>query len=286
VASDLAGAYDKLDTGRVGIAREIGMRGRRYLAFAAIAAAVTAAQLAHVGRAIAQQPRGVIELFTSQGCSSCPPADRLLAEMAKDPTLIPLSLPIDYWDYLGWKDTLALAGHASRQRAYSRTLGYNGVYTPQAIVNGSAQALGSDHAAIEHAIAKSHAKAGALSLPLTVTVVDGQLTVAAPAAKSEPTSAEVWLCLLTRAVEVAIGRGENSGHTFTYHNVVRRWVKLGDWNGQSAVWSIPVANIKSGDVDAVAVVLQSGAAATPGVMLGAAMTQLDAPAATATAAHP
>jgi len=166
------------------------MRGRRYLAFAAIATAATVAAATGPGAA-AERMRAVIELFTSQGCSSCPPADRLLGEMAKDPTLIPLSLPIDYWDYLGWKDTLALAGHANRQRAYSRTLGSSGIYTPQAIINGSAQALGSDHAAIEQAIAKSRASAAALSLPLTLTIADGRVTVSAPAATSNAAPAEV-----------------------------------------------------------------------------------------------
>ena len=100
--------------------------------------------------------------------------------------------------------------------------------------------------------------------------------MAASAAQAEPTQAEVWLCPLTKSIEVAIGRGENSGHTLTYHNVVRRWIKLGDWNGQPATWSIPVANFKSDGVDAVAVVVQNGAASAPGVMLGAAMTSLDA----------
>jgi len=262
------------------------MRGRRYLALAAIATAVTVVSWAVAPWATAaEQPRAVIELFTSQGCTSCPPADRLLGEMSKDPTVITLSLPVDYWDYLGWKDTLALAGHASRQRAYSRALGYSGIYTPQAVVNGAAQALGSDRAAIEQAIAKSRNNGATLSLPVTLTIADGRLTVAAPAAKSAAAPAEVWLCPLVKAVEVAIGRGENSGHTFTYHNVVRRWIKLGEWKGEAANWSIPVASFKSHGVDAVAVVLQSGGASAPGVMLGAAMMSLDAQhAAAATAA--
>src|SRR5262245_64759959 len=90
------------------------------------------------------EPRAVVELFTSQGCSSCPPADALLGKLAHDPDVIALSLPIDYWDYIGWKDTLALPGHTNRQKAYSRARGDRNVYTPQAIVNGAAQALGSD----------------------------------------------------------------------------------------------------------------------------------------------
>ncbi|HLH89564.1 MAG TPA: DUF1223 domain-containing protein [Xanthobacteraceae bacterium] len=246
------------------------MRGRRYLALAAIATALTVGTSGFAG-----EPRAVIELFTSQGCSSCPPADRLLAQLAQDPSLIPLSLPIDYWDYLGWKDTLALAGHANRQRAYSRVRGDRDVYTPQAVINGSVQALGSDRAAIDKAIAQSRNNSQTLSLPLTLTIANGQLTVSAPAARSEVAQGEVWLCPLTRSIEVAIGRGENTGHTFTYHNVVRRWIKLGDWNGQPATWSIPVTKFKVNGVDAAAVVLQNGVASAPGVMLGAAMMPLD-----------
>src|SRR3979409_1109066 len=83
------------------------------------------------------EPRAVIELFTSQGCSSCPPADKLLAELSQDPTLIPLTLATDIWDYLGWKDPLALAGHSKRQKAYSHARGDREVYTPQVVVNGT-----------------------------------------------------------------------------------------------------------------------------------------------------
>jgi hypothetical protein len=248
------------------------MRGRRFLTLAAVATALTAG-----ASALAAEPRAVIELFTSQGCSSCPPADKLLGDLAKDPKLIPLSLAIDYWDYLGWKDTLAVPGHAKRQKAYSHTRGdHEGVYTPQAVINGSVQALGSDHAAIEHAIADSHRhNAATLSVPLALTLDHGRLMVAAPADATKATSAEVWLCPVSKTVAVAIGRGENSGSTFTYHNVVRRWVKLGVWNGTAASWSVPVADFKSDGVDAVAVILQSGVASAPGPMLGAAFMSLD-----------
>src|SRR5438105_9770472 len=83
------------------------------------------------------EPRAVVELFTSQGCSSCPPADRLLGELARDPAIVALSLPIDYWDYLGWKDTLAKPDHTARQRGYARVRGDREVYTPQAVINGA-----------------------------------------------------------------------------------------------------------------------------------------------------
>src|SRR5450432_1411576 len=116
------------------------------------------------------EPRAVIELFTSQGCSSCPPADKLLSQFVTDPSLIPISLPIDYWDYLGWKDTLADPRNSARQRAYSRVRGDRDVYTPQVVVNGSVHALGSDKEAIEAAIASSRKSGATLSLPVTMTV--------------------------------------------------------------------------------------------------------------------
>src|SRR3954452_16444821 len=98
------------------------------------------------------EPRAVVELFTSQGCSSCPPADRIIGELARDPSVIALSMPIDYWDYLGWKDTLADARFSARQKAYSQVRGDRKVYTPQVVVNGSAHVIGSDRAGIDRAI--------------------------------------------------------------------------------------------------------------------------------------
>src|ERR1043166_9009946 len=96
---------------------------------------------------VGAEPRAVVELFTSQGCSSCPPADRLLGELARDPTLVAMSLPIDYWDYIGWKDTLAKPRHTVRQRFYARTRGDGDVYTPQVVINGVSHAVGNDKAA-------------------------------------------------------------------------------------------------------------------------------------------
>ncbi len=246
----------------------------RHIAFAAalICASTTAP-------ASAGEPRAVIELFTSQGCSSCPAADKLLGELAHDPTLLTMSLAVDYWDYLGWKDTLALHGHSTRQRAYADTRGDREVYTPQVVINGMVHVLGSDKAAIEMAIAQTRRAAAPLTLPVTMTVADGKVTVNVPAAKDEHHSGEVWLCPITGKVSVAIGRGENLGRTLTYTNVVRRWVKLGDWNGTAATFTLPVADLPNGeyslhDIDQLAVLVQSGAAAKRGLMLGAATANL------------
>ena len=148
---------------------------RRCLAYAAVVICSVAPH------ASAQaEPRAVIELFTSQGCSSCPAADKLLGELAADPSLVPISVPIDYWDYLGWKDTLADPRNTARQKSYAHVRGDGQIYTPQVVVNGSVHALGSDKSAIELAIAKSR-KNGAMSLPpVTLTLTDGKLNVAVP----------------------------------------------------------------------------------------------------------
>jgi len=242
------------------------------------ASAPLVASLLIAGLAVARagEPHAVLELFTSQGCSSCPDADKLLGELVNDPSLVPLSLPIDYWDYLGWKDTLALSGHSSRQRAYARVRGDREVYTPQVVVNGSMHVLGSDRDAIEHAIVQTDRNAIIMSVPVRMSVGGGNLNVKIAGAEKERVGGEVWLCPVAKAVPVQIGRGENHGHTITYHNVVRRWLKLGDWAGADATWSIPVANFKSEDVDAAAIMLQEGSREKPGIVLGAAMIPIGA----------
>jgi len=224
-------------------------------------------------------PRALLELFTSQGCSSCPPADKLLGEFAKDPSLVALSLPIDIWDYLGWKDTLALPGHTARQRAYAEERGDRQVYTPQMVVNGSMHVVGSDRAAIEKVIAATDRNPAIMSLPVLVSVAGNDLSVTVKAAAGAPKRGEVWLCPLARAITVPIGRGENRGRTLTYHNVVRAWRKLGDFAGTDQTWSIPLSKIENGVVDAAAVMVQEGTHDKPGIVLGAAMTSLVRPAA-------
>ncbi len=247
----------------------------RHITFAAVLISVSLGSSAQ-----AAGPRAVIDLFTSQGCSSCPAADKVIGELAHDPSLVTMSLAVDYWDYLGWKDTLALHGHSSRQRAYANARGDRDVYTPQVVVNGVVHVLGSDKAAIEKAIEQTDAApAVPLKLPVTMTVADGNVIVNVPAANNDQPSGEVWLCPITRKAPVAVMRGENSGQTLTYTNVVRRWVKLGDWTGKAESFSIPVASLPSAefsiaDVDELAVVVQSGVAAKPGLMLGAATANL------------
>ena len=216
-------------------------------------------------------PRAVVELFTSQGCSSCPPADRIVGELAKDPNVIALSMPIDYWDYLGWKDTLADSRFSARQKAYSHVRGDRNLYTPQMIVNGSAQVIGSDRAAIEGAITNTGKAEGVMSVPVTMTLSGKLINVSVEASKVPTTGrGEVWLCSVSRAVPISIGRGENRGQQVTYYNVVRNLVKVGDWNGGAGSWTIPLENISRDGVDAAVVYVQDGSRDKPGAMLGAA----------------
>src|SRR3979411_3505395 len=134
----------------------------------------------------ATEPRAVVELFTSQGCSSCPPADKIIGELAKDPSVIALSMPIDYWDYLGWKDTLADSRFSARQKAYSRMRGDRDVYTPQVVVNGSTPVIGSDRAGIESAIGATSKADGVMSVLVTMTQAGKQMTRSVAASDRGP----------------------------------------------------------------------------------------------------
>jgi hypothetical protein len=235
---------------------------------------ITGLLVSTLAAAQAAEPRALLELFTSQGCSSCPPADKLLGELVNNPALIALSMPIDYWDYLGWKDTLANPAHSARQRAYAHVRGDREVYTPQIVVNGATDVLGSDQAAVERAVLQTDQKSDVMSLPVAMSAGADGVNVKIESAENQHAAGEVWLCPLAKAVSVTIARGENRGHTITYHNVVRGWVKLGDWTGKQAAWTVPMSQIKQDGIDAAAVMVQEGSRDKPGIILGAAYIPL------------
>jgi hypothetical protein len=222
------------------------------------------------------EPRAVVELFTSQGCSSCPPADKIIGELAKDPSVIALSMPIDYWDYLGWKDTLADSRFSARQKAYSQMRGDRDVYTPQVVVNGATHVIGSDRAGIEGAIRDTKKSDGVMSVPVSMTLAGKQLNVSVAASHAGPMAShgEIWICAISKSIPISIGRGENRGHEVTYYNVVRNLLKVGDWNGAAGSWTVPLENISRDGVDAAVVYVQDGNREKPGPMLGAAFTSL------------
>jgi hypothetical protein len=184
-------------------------------------------------------------------------------------------MPIDYWDYLGWKDTLADSRFSARQRAYSRMRGDREVYTPQVVVNGSTHVVGSDRAGIESAISKSDKGTGVMSVPVTMSLEGKQINVSV-AASNEPavSHGEVWICSIAKSVPIAITRGENRGQQVTYHNVVRNLLKVGDWTGRSESWTVPIENLTRDGVDGAVVYVQDGSRDKPGTMLGAAYTSL------------
>lgn len=221
------------------------------------------------------QPKVVVELFTSQGCASCPPADALLTELAKDPQVIALTLAVDYWDYIGWKDTLALHGHSLRQKAYAEQRPDRKVFTPQMVVDGVRSAKGSDRAAVQRALLSERSASAPAKVSVTIARTAGAFDVTLDDAAVPVREAIVWACPMASSQTVAIGRGENGGRKATYSNVVRGWVKVGTWNGKSAHLSVPLDALKREDADMVAVLVQEGSATAPGRILGAATAPLN-----------
>lgn len=221
-------------------------------ALLALALAMAAVQPASAG------PRHVVELFTSQGCSSCPPADVVLRQLAGDGDVLALGFHVDYWDRLGWKDTLGSPAFSARQRAYAIRRGDGGVYTPQAVVDGGGHAVGSS----------SRAVAGLMKapLPVAVTLDRGAGQVGVGGGEGEAT---LWRVDYTRSATVPIARGENGGHTITYVNAVRGLTALGRWDGRPARFALGDCGAAPG-ADACAVILQAGSEGQPGVILGAA----------------
>ncbi|HEX8168458.1 MAG TPA: DUF1223 domain-containing protein [Beijerinckiaceae bacterium] len=232
---------------------------------AALLAGSLAAAVAFAG----ESPRAVVELFTSQGCSSCPPADQVLADLAREPDVIALSLPVDYWDYLGWKDTLASPAFSARQRAYSNARGDRQVFTPQMIVNGKVSCVGSDRAQIGRSMAR--ASGGRERLPVRIDLAEVGPTLLIEVGRGDPpTSGEVWVLPVAKAREVAIGRGENRGRSVTYANVVRGMTRAGFWSGAPARLEVPLKKARDSDADSYVVLLQAGDPDKPGPILGAA----------------
>lgn len=175
--------------------------------------------------AVAAERPVVVELFTSQGCSSCPPADALLATLADRPEVLALAFHVDYWNRLGWVDPFSSAWATARQSAYAAQMGSNQVYTPQAVVDGGRDVVGSDREALDSAITEARSDP---SVPLTLTASGAALQVAVdPAA---PADAVLWLVGFDDRHETPVRRGENAGRTLVDRNVVRSLTRLDGWS--------------------------------------------------------
>lgn len=170
----------------------------------------------------------VVELFTSQGCSSCPPADAMLHELAARDDVIALALHVDYWDYIGWKDKFAKAEYSNRQRKYAILGERRSVYTPQMIVNGVTDVVGARPMKLSEAISFHAANASPMSVVLERN--GNRLKIAAKANGSKGPFV-VQMVRYTPRSEVRITRGENAGKTFSYANVAHDWKIVGEWNG-------------------------------------------------------
>jgi hypothetical protein len=209
----------------------------------------------------------VLELFTSQGCSSCPAADALLKRLAQREGVLALSLPVDYWDYLGWKDTLASPQFTERQRAYARARGDGAIYTPQLVVNGIAHVNGSDEGQVARAIDRTTKTLPVV--PLRLRREDGKLVIEAGGLpRGVGKDATIWLVKIAKSVAVPIERGENRGKTVIYSNVVRELVPVGAWSGNPVTIEFERSRLAGGE--RCAVLLQQGYA---GPIIGAALMQ-------------
>lgn len=214
----------------------------------------------------------VLELFTSQGCSSCPPADALLESYTGRDDIIALTMPVDYWDYLGWKDTFATPRNAERQRNYARHRGDGAVYTPQIVVNGLRHAIGSNPRKIDSAM-KSVIDAGeSLRVPVSFNVKGAAISIEmgeAPVSLG-PDGATVWLGVVQRFGTVPVRSGENGGKSLSYFNIVRQMSAVGMWDGKAGVIHLAKDSVMSGDTDACVVLIQRG---TDGPIIGAGWWQ-------------
>ncbi|MGX1308634.1 hypothetical protein AB7M35_003392 [Amorphus suaedae] len=225
----------------------------------------------------------VVELFTSQGCASCPPADKLLGRLLADRNVIALTYPVTLWDYLGWPDTLASRENTERQFAYAQARGDSAVYTPQVVVNGREDVVGNNERAVRHEIdgqtAQGLAPSVRVGLERNGSVLELRIGAAKPGAPKA--SATIWLGSITPEVKVDIGRGENSGRSIVYHNVVRSLRAVGMWKGDPVSIDMPVDEISRDGGSACVVLVQLNAPAGPGAIIGAATASWPAPVANA-----
>ena len=212
------------------------------------------------------EPVAVLELFTSQGCSSCPPADEILGELAKDKNFITLAYHVDYWNYIGWEDTFSQKAHSDLQRQYARAKGEKRIYTPQLIINGTTDVVGSHRDEIDELTAKA-----TLDVKVEVAEHGDMLSINIPGADLDIKDATVWLVPFVANAKVNIGRGENGGRIITYSSIVKSRQLVGMWLPQKGVeLNLPVPQMMNDEVNGLAILVQERTAkGLPGRILGA-----------------
>ncbi len=213
----------------------------------------------------------VIELFTSQGCSSCPPADAALRSMRDRPNILTLSWAVDYWDRLGWEDTFALPNHMKRQTAYSKRFGRGGIYTPQMVFDGIIQAIGSQHSAIKESIELAKT-ADHINVTPVLDHRGDKISLSLPSTEDLDDMVSIRVVWYLRDAEVDISRGENEGRRLHYTNVVRGSDIVMDWKGNNETIELDLETGLAAGADHVAVLLQQGYGHGP--IIGAATMPL------------
>ena len=235
-----------------------------------IRSAVILAGLFLAGSAYAQDsrtPQGVVELFTSQGCSSCPPADDTLKELIQQGDVVALSYHVDYWNYLGWTDTLSSKENTDRQYGYARSLGRSGVYTPQAVINGRDHVKGTELAAINSRMDSLKASGQGLTVPVEARMHGKEIEIEIGAGQGE---AEVVVAYFTKRQQVEVEKGENAGKRMEYWHSVYDVQSVGMWNGKKMTLTLPGKVLGKGKKDGCAILLQSsGPGGEPAAIIGA-----------------
>ncbi|WP_244640915.1 DUF1223 domain-containing protein [Pelagibacterium lentulum] len=213
----------------------------------------------------------VVELFTSQGCSPCPAADRLLSELSTEDNVISLAYHVDYWDYAGWADTFALPANGELQKAYAQTWSTSRIYTPQMIINGEHGVVGSNAEEVQSALAASR-----LVLPVSLEVPSQDVVVLKAEPHPELSKAVVWLVTFRNWAEVEVERGENIGRRLSYTNIVITRRPVGMWDPiNGADIQVPVSDAVDPDSDGFALIIQERNGHLPGRILGAAAVMLE-----------
>ena len=211
-------------------------------------------------------------MFTSQGCGFCPPADALLADLARAGEVVALSYHVDYWDYLGWRDTMASAENTARQQQYSRAFGSRSVYTPQAVVNGRQQMNGAKRGKVEAAVARMAGTAEGMSVDVSISYEGGTMVIKTGDADRPVRNAQLMVVYFEPATQVAIERGKNQGRELTYWNAVSGFHSAGMWHGRKTRVELPGNEVARKGAGGCAVLVQEmGDDDMPGAILGAAV---------------
>ena len=212
-------------------------------------------------------PVGIVELFTSQGCSNCPKADRAIEALAESDDVVTITYHVDYWNYLGWEDTLSAKENTERQYGYAKTLGIRNVFTPQIVLNGAHDAKVSDAGKIRTRLA-SLDSGERMSVPVTASLTPAEMTISIGDGSGK---ADVIVAYYKKRTVVEIKTGENEGKKITYRNAVTKLETVGMWDGKALTIKMPAALLAKRGFDGCAILLQShDAKGNPSLILGAA----------------